>query len=185
MRLLLFLSSRLQRTEKKKGCSNGPEARDAPGDGAPPSQVRLPPLMVLAHKLEVGPAVFLMLRAQFHQQGSQCLQRILPWKLSSAPGPFMGLLPHRLLSSWENPCCCSSSATTCTSSMTSSASSWNNHLIPTKSPSTRGSPSSTASTLHRVATLPGMTTCGFEVPASKSLRMAGCQLQRPETGAHN
>ena len=40
--------------------------------------------MVLAHELEVGPAVLLMLRAQFHQQGSQCLQRILPWKLSSA-----------------------------------------------------------------------------------------------------
>ena len=35
--------------------------------------------MVPAHELEVGPAVLLMLRAQFHQQGSQCLQRILPW----------------------------------------------------------------------------------------------------------
>ena len=50
------------------------------------SQVRLPPLMVLTHELEVGPAVFLMLRAQCHQQGSQCLQCVLPWKLNSAPG---------------------------------------------------------------------------------------------------
>ena len=45
-------------------------------DGGPPSQVTLPPLMVLVHGLNLGPTVFPMLRAQFCLQGSQCLQCI-------------------------------------------------------------------------------------------------------------
>ena len=136
---------------------------------------------LLVHEQKVGPAVFLMLRLQFHLQGGQYLQHIFPQKLSRAPGPFLALLLHRFLfSSWEEPFCCSSSPTTSTSSMMSCTSSWNPCPIPATSSSTRGSLSSTISNLKRVASWPGMTTGGSKVPATQSIRMAGRRPQRPD-----
>ena len=60
--------------EQRKGYSFGPEARDTLDDDAPQSQVTVPLLMALVHELNLGPAVLLMLRAQFHLQGGLCLQ---------------------------------------------------------------------------------------------------------------
>ena len=172
-----------QRTPRssRKDTAMGPEARDALDDGAPPNQVRLPPLMVLAHESKVGPAAFLMLRPQFHLQGGQCLQCILPRKLSRSPRPFLALLLHRLLfSSWEDPYCCCSSATISTSSMMSSAGSWNTRSILAASPSTRGSLFSTTSNLKRVASLPGITNSASKVPTMQSIRTVGHRPQHPE-----
>ena len=52
--------------EQQKGYYFGPEARDALDNGTHLIQVTLPPLMAVAHERNIGPSVFLMLRAQGH-----------------------------------------------------------------------------------------------------------------------